>query len=456
MTAARTTDGGGEDGFRAHMRRAGSLVAERRLPEAESELVRALDVAPGELRALKLLALVRFRLGRFAEARESYRAVAQAAPEDATARLNLGLIALKLEWFAEAVQELEAAVRLRADDQRTLGYLGYAYARLGRSSDAADTFRRAGQPDLAAELEGRSGPSPTVPGPAGLAEAVVPARPREGEITREFGRSRTEVTQVEAPGAAPRTVVAEQVTGVPAGGTSLSLTSFTIGRLISPDDAPPAAEWLAEGIYRLAVRDEAHVSADALLAADGEVSLERAQRRQRGRLSESPLGGPSGRQFFRASGGGEVWLAASRRRGAITALTLEDDVLYLREERVLAFGGELVWEWGRVPLGGLGLLQFRGSGRVLVDWGGADVVALRIAEPRRLVVPLARLFGWIGRVVVHGLLAAERDTARVACEGEGVLLIARHGHAGEPVHERPQPGHDGPDPAHSAGPAAHR
>jgi tetratricopeptide (TPR) repeat protein len=81
--------------------------------------------------------------------------VAKAAPEDAAARLNLGLIALKLEWFAEAAEELEAAVRLRPDDRRATSYLAYAYAKLGRAPEAARAFRSAGQPELAAEIEGR-------------------------------------------------------------------------------------------------------------------------------------------------------------------------------------------------------------------------------------------------------------------------------------------------------------
>src|SRR5688572_4279548 len=99
----------------ARMRRAGQLVSERRLGEAEVELVDALAQAPDDLRAHKLLALVRFRLGRLVEARASYRRVVDAAPDDAAARLNLGLIALKLERFEEAAEELAAAVRLRPD-----------------------------------------------------------------------------------------------------------------------------------------------------------------------------------------------------------------------------------------------------------------------------------------------------------------------------------------------------
>jgi tetratricopeptide (TPR) repeat protein len=421
---------GGEEAFRGHMRRAGALVAERRLPEAEAEIVQALEIVPADLRALKLLALVRFRLGRFAEARETYRAVARAAPDDPTARLNLGLIALKLEWYAEAAEELEAAVRLRPDDQRAFGYLGYAYARLGRTTDAANALRRAGQHELVAELHSRARGAfePLTPTQA----AVVPsgaAAAREEAYSQGFGRTPTGATRLEVPAPLPADGV--QVGTAPVSeparaGASLSLTSFTIGRLLSPDDVPGSSEWLADGIYRFPVNDEAHVNLEALLAAEGQVVLERARRRQRGRLGQGLLGlrQPG---FYRCQGAGEVWLSSPQRRGTLLALTLEDDTLYLLEDRVMAFGGELVWEWGRVPRSPLALLQFRGSGRVLVDWGDAEVIGFRMAEPKRLTIPQHRVFGWIGRVVVQGVTSPEGEPSpQVACEGEGVLLITRH------------------------------
>ena len=66
--------------FRSRLRRAGALVGERRLPEAEAEIVEALGLEPDDLGALKLLALVRFRLGRLAEARELYRPLRRSLP----------------------------------------------------------------------------------------------------------------------------------------------------------------------------------------------------------------------------------------------------------------------------------------------------------------------------------------------------------------------------------------
>jgi Flp pilus assembly protein TadD/uncharacterized protein (AIM24 family) len=418
----------------ARMRRAGQLVSERRLAEAEVEIVEALVQAPDDLRAHKLLALVRFRLGRLAEARASYRKVVQDAPEDAAARLNLGLIALKLEEFDDAAHELGAAVRLRPDDTRARTYLGHALVRLGRTTEAARAFRQAGQPELAEEIERRD--DPDTPPPARL----VP--PDESPFD---ARERPEETPSSGPSTQP-------------------LTGFVHARLLDVAAAPAPAP-VAAGVYRLPLGDaadagpagegrpQAYVQAASLLAAVGTVAVEPARRRQRGQETAAPLAGPGGADAFLACRGqGELWLTPTRPAGTLDAITLEEDVLFVQESSVLAFSGALVWESGAIPRSPLRLLHLHGSGRIVVDWSGRNVAALRMSEGQRLTVPAARLCGWIGHVVVH--LVAQLPL--VACEGEGVLLIARDGQAGERVYQRPEPGHDGPGHPDPGGAALHR
>ena len=60
-TAAAPAD---EQALLAQLRRASELFSAQRLPEAEAELLGAYRVSPHDLRVLKLLALVRFKLGR--------------------------------------------------------------------------------------------------------------------------------------------------------------------------------------------------------------------------------------------------------------------------------------------------------------------------------------------------------------------------------------------------------
>src|SRR6478735_2404829 len=100
----------------AHLASAGELVAAKKFGEAERELLRALSASPADPKALTLLALVRYKLGRLEDAHATYRELAGAAPQDAHARRNLGLIALKLGKVDEALPELEMAVRLVPGD----------------------------------------------------------------------------------------------------------------------------------------------------------------------------------------------------------------------------------------------------------------------------------------------------------------------------------------------------
>jgi uncharacterized protein (AIM24 family) len=219
-------------------------------------------------------------------------------------------------------------------------------------------------------------------------------------------------------------------------GGTVSLDAFALERLVADDQAAPLSSWRADGLA-LAVREELHARADVLAVVEGEMRIEPARRRTRGRLTGAPLGGATA-PFSRCVGAGDVWLSPAAPDQALVALVLEDDVLYLREELVAAFTGDLAWEAGCVPRANLELLQFRGSGRVVIAVTGRDVLAVRTTEARALRVDRTRLIGWIGRVVARGVCDIESvPSTHVACEGEGVLLLARHGQPGQGAHQRP-------------------
>ncbi|MBN2575326.1 MAG: tetratricopeptide repeat protein [Deltaproteobacteria bacterium] len=410
------------------LRRASDLVSAQRLPEAEAELLAARRTSPRDLRVLKLLAVVRFKLGRLVEAGQVYRQAAEVAPEDPAVRLNLGLIALKLESFAEAAQELEAAVRAQPEDRRAWSYLGYAYARSASPAQAASAFRRAGQHELAAEMERAVTPSahsselPVVEGgseepPAGPAAAVA----RSAAMATPRPQLRAETT----PGLSLTPGAAEA-----AASPMVTLAAFTTARLLTlaPLSAPLASE--GEGLLRFQAGAEAHVRESALLVAFGGPGLSLARRRARGHYAGGNLATETDR-FFRLDGGGELLLLSPDRKRRLTALALERDVLYVEEDRVMAWGDEVVWESGRVPGNGKALFQFRGTGRVVIVAGENEIVAIRIAEGECRVVPTARLAGWLGQVVVQGRPATAEKAIPgleyVTCEGEGVLLLSRHG-----------------------------
>ena len=409
--------GGREDDvLRDQLRRISELVVAQRLPEAELELLRAQADAPHDLRVLKLLALVRFKLGRLSEARQIYREAAQIAPEDAAVRLNLGLIALKLDWFDEAVTELETTVRLRPEDRRAWSYLGYACARTGARAQAAAAFRRAGQHELAAEME---------------RVATTSSSAAEGAVQSEPARS------ADADPATPRpefrAQVPDAVATLPSGPASgsdqlESLQAFALARLLQPGSEPAAVSWIGHGVVRFAATNETYVRESGLLAALGGVELVPARRRMRGHLLGETLTA-QGERFLRLAGNGELWLSPWRPGHTLFALSLERDVLYMRDDNVVAWGDDLAWEWGRVPGGGPPLLQFRGTGRVVVSAGPDELVTARLGEGDSLAVMGRRLGGWVGRVVAQSAIHKEDDPgdAYVTCCGVGVVLLSKHG-----------------------------
>lgn len=439
-----------EEKFLAHLGRSGELINARRLEEAEVEVLRALSVQPGERRALNLLALVRFKLGRIEESHEAYREIAMLAPDDPGVRLNMGLLALKLERFAEAIESLELAGKLQPADLRVWSYLGFAYSRMGQPALAVASFRRAGQEDLAREIEraehradGGAEPAPS-PGGADIGPAAGPSasaattiemapvvvelaeEPVAVQAAHEASDAFAAVQATMAGLAMVPTAVGPPVPLPPDGGAPHNLATFALRHLLSPQSAGAAIAAARAGVFCVQVRDEAYVRSDAAMAHAGQISWEPGRRRVRGRLQMDALGSAE-RPLYRLRGRGEVWVALAR--GQVVALTLEDDMLYLREDRVVAFDGDVAWEAGRLPRDGLRLVQFRGKGRVAVEVAG-EPLTLRLEPDRPARVARDRMLGWIGRVQPHGVGPARPGAAdEVSCEGEGVVLLETAGAA---------------------------
>jgi tetratricopeptide (TPR) repeat protein len=457
----------GDERFVAHLVAAGELVAARRYRDAEVEVLRALSGMPSDLRALNLLALVRFKLGRLEEAHATYREIAAAAPQDVTARRNLGLIALKLERIDEAIPDLEMAARLAPGDQRAWSYLGYAYARKGEAGAAAGAFRRAGQEALAVEIESAAtlrrpptapslaalqpagggpalaAPAPPAVGAAAGAPSLAPLQPGSGPVPKPItgvsrvtsapaslqplqpqqpgsgvSKSPSGVSRVKTPTSTPTPVpIMPAPAQRPLEAAPQPLLAFALARLGLAD---PVVRPEGQAL-RLDVADDLHVRADAALAGGGALGWEPAFRRIQGRASTEPLVGSAGVPFFRMTGAGEVWVAGNG--GRWLPLTLDDDVFYVREDRVLAFGGALSWEAGAIPGDGLRMLQFRGKGQVVVQLDAAPA-AVKVTEERPVLVSSsARLYGWVGRLIAHKPRAPGATPFEVSFQGDGVLLL---------------------------------
>jgi uncharacterized protein (AIM24 family) len=420
----------------AHLASAGRLVADNKFGEAEAALLQALEAAPGDGKALTLLALIRYKLGRLADARATYQQIVEVAPQDADARRNLGLLTLKLGQVDEALPELEMAVRLSPDDTRAWSYLGYAFAKRGEVVEAAAAFRRAGQDALAVELEqaaklkrrpaaggaaagtegDAAGSQPGRAGPARPIALAPPLPPLVGEPTAVGRRRRATQPPASAPadgGEAP----AEGPSRAEA--EAAPLLAYVRSRL---GQAPPPPA--PRGALRLTVADEVHARADAVLAGTGALRWERGVRRAQGRRTTEPLGAASAPTFFRMTGAGTLWVAGAPGRWA--ALRLNDDVLYVREDRVLAFEGALAWEAGTVKDSGLAMLQFRGRGLIALETP-RDPIAIEVGGDGATRIAAARLYGWVGRLVPQAVALEQPAPFELVCEGEGIVLLEAAG-----------------------------
>ncbi|HEY2901604.1 MAG TPA: tetratricopeptide repeat protein [Polyangia bacterium] len=423
------------DRLQSHLAAAGELLSGRHYRQAEVEILRALSTTHNDVRALNLLALVRFKLGKLDEARATYREIAALQPADANIQRNFGLVSLKMERYDDAVAALERATRLAPEDLKAWSYLGYALAKSGDSPGAALAFRRAGQDLLAAQLEppvvpvadvstskvtGASGKAtkmaPTV-APAASAPArqeveVISAQPTNGASALDRLPATVAVTVEASPTNALATLAPNVDLTVE---QAPSLISFALAGLglgtAGLSLAPDAVAFLVGD-------DDAYVRRDAALAWAGASPWQPAFRRVRGRATEQPLG-TKRRGFFRVTGAGQLLVTGPA--GHWTTVTLDDDIFYVRESQVLAFDRGVSWEAGRIPGDRLRLLQFRGSGRVALQFDRLPS-AVRVTSEHPVFVARGRLYGWVGRIVPHALRRGDR-LFQIQCEGEGVLLL---------------------------------
>ncbi|HEY0195561.1 MAG TPA: tetratricopeptide repeat protein, partial [Kofleriaceae bacterium] len=202
------------------------------------------------------------------------------------------------------------------------------------------------------------------------------------------------------------------------------LSELATDELIRPDDGDEAIELGVGGALTIRVTERVMSRLDGVHITGGDLSYEPAMRRSRGHNTDEPFD-HGGSPLHAVSGTG--YLIAVPGKHAFTAVSLDDDILYLREDLVFAFEASLRWENGNVPglRGKLPVVQFRGDG----------AIALRLRRPlTRVKLPAAgtvfvdaeRLAGWIGRVIPRAVVpppGGPMGAMCVECTGEGVVLV---------------------------------
>ena len=450
--------------YEQHLVTGGELLRQDRVDDAQREFLRALELMPGDLKALGLLGLACFRLQAFDQALPVYEQLVALKPDDASYRLNLGLVHLKLGSPDEAISQLQRSRDLDPSQTRAVSYLGLAYARNGKYGEAYQAFLQGGQKDLAREMEQYLSESErAVIARAISAAGALPAEVEDDEeinldddsgvVVIEADEPESGVHAVAEPSLANKVDPPNAVVSAPIDGPSVitaavdnvvpssaatgaatrvapghrapqSLSEFATARLVRPSDGDHPFEISAGGVLIVRVDGQVYSRMEGVDVTGGELAYEHASRRVRGKNTDEPFA-IDGRELFIVSGKGH--LIAAPLGAEFTAVTLDDDVFYLREELVFAFERELRWENGQVPgsEGRINMVQFRGRGAVAFRTD-RPLLAVKLGSEQVLYVDADVLAGWIGRVVPRTVKPAgggRKSAVFVECTGEGVVLV---------------------------------
>jgi hypothetical protein len=157
------------------------------------------------------------------------------------------------------------------------------------------------------------------------------------------------------------------------------------------------------------------------------LSMKVLERQVKGKPTGEPFGGVSS-PLVHATGEGQLVLAPRPGR-QLSSFTLQDDMCFVREEVLLGFDGELLYENGRLATGEgevVGVVQLRGSGAVVLEAIG-EILTLEVQGSGGMSVRREVILGWFGRLVARALAPSEAPCGQrglVRFAGEGRVLVA--------------------------------
>ena len=206
------------------------------------------------------------------------------------------------------------------------------------------------------------------------------------------------------------------------------LTELATDELLRPDDGNDPFEISPSGALIIRVTDKVLTRLDGVHITGGDLLYDIAMRRSRGHQTEERFDF-GGTPLHTVSGHG--YLIAVPGKRVFSAVTLDDDILYLREDLVFAFETTLRWESGNVPgmRGKLPVVQFRGDGAVAVRLT-RPLVRIKLPPSGVVFVDADRLAGWIGRVIPRAVVppvGGPMGAMCVECTGEGIVMIEPKG-----------------------------
>ena len=402
------------------------------------EASRALD--PSQGRAVSYLGLAYARAGRYAEA---YRSFLLAGQNELASEIEANLTTAERDGIHSQLQRSGATPSGRNIESRDQPPV----AARTPSKELPSAFKTtplsipitpAEPPPEPAVVAPQPAPEPAAP-PQPAPEPAVPSNdpnaPRHTE-SQQFvlptrvgpapqvadGQSMiSAAVDVATPTTASTTVAARVFAGTR---PAIPLSQLATEDLVRPDDGEDTFEISAAGALVIRVTERLLTRLEGVHATGGDLAFEPATRRSRGHQTDEKFD-YGGAQLHTVSGQG--YLIAIPGKRAFTAVTLDDDIFYLREDLVFAFEATLRWENGNVPglRGRLPVVQFRGDGAVALR-SEKPLVRVKLPPQGILFVDAARLAGWIGRVIPRAVVppsGGPMGDVCIECTGEGVVLV---------------------------------
>lgn len=266
-------------------------------------------------------------------------------------------------------------------------------------------------------------PRPTAPSePARITESMQFVLPRAAPTASHQGLDGPSMISQAVAIATPSSTAGMRTRagGVP----PRPLSELATDALVRPDDSDDPFEVGTNGALIMRVTDRMMTRLDGVHITGGDLGYEPAMRRSRGHNTEEPFD-YGGSELHAVTGRG--YLIAVPGKHVFSAVSLDDDILYLREDLVFAFEPSLRWENGNVPglRGKLPVVQFRGDGALVLRLL-RPLVRVKLPAQGMVFVDADRLAGWIGRVIPRAVVppaGGPLGAMCVECTGEGIVLV---------------------------------
>lgn len=439
-----------EEKFNYHYERAREFLKEGDFVSAREEVEKALDVKPGDDRALHLLGMIYFKIDDFEKAVKIFKQILRRNPHINTLRVNLGLTYLKLEEYENAVEILREATRIEEDNEKAHNYLGYALYNLGRYEEALEEFKKGkatkmiqkiekelkekikpeGKEEVTGEVEELPSSEKKVISEESLKDKVEEKisekimekeESRDEKVEEEVIPHFTPISENLESGSHPSSQP-EELTQPPAA------EAKKIEEVKTPDFSQIKIERIhsvKDGNLNLKLLDNTfYARTRDILLMKGDVKTSPAKKKYKGK-DLGIIFGDKEDHISVLSGRGSVVIELINIKN-LYEIEVRGEEIFLREDFVFGFNETLEWENGRLAKEevNLNLVRFSNYGYILLRIEPDLVHKIENDNPEEpVIIPLEKLVGWKGKFLPS--LMKEEDKIFISLKGTGIVFLRK-------------------------------